>query len=600
MSREAFTLPDVGEGVAEGELVAWLVEPGDRVTEDQPVAEVETDKALVEVPSPFDGTVAELRAEEGEVVPVGEVIIVFEVDDEEAASADADDTADSAPPDTAASASEDTAVSASEDTAASASDDDRDGGHPPAPPRVRRLARERGVDLDALDGSGPGGRITEDDVLAAAEDGGPDTDETGEPAADSADADTPTPRETPSGDRPSATRRREESETATTERSDRPTAADRDRTLAAPATRKVAADLGVDLDAVPTDERRDGEAYVTAEQVRSYAERRERAEAERPEERSTGAADDVAAAAADAVAAALGEDGTEPTDEAPPPEPDTGASAEPTPEPDTGTNAEPTPEPERRKTDGTAAGETAAETAPGRLPVPPGEPGDRVPYRGVRRAIGEQMETARDRVPHATHHDDVDADRLVALREELNEATDVHLTYLPFVLKAVVSGLQAYPYVNAELDEEGGDIHLHDEYNVGVATATEAGLLVPVVEDVDRKGVRELAREVRESAERARDRSITHEEMQGGTVTVTNVGAIGGEYATPIVNPPEVAILALGAIRERPRVVDGDVVARATLPLSLSIDHRVVDGAVAAQFTNHVIEALESPAGLLL
>jgi pyruvate dehydrogenase E2 component (dihydrolipoamide acetyltransferase) len=206
-------------------------------------------------------------------------------------------------------------------------------------------------------------------------------------------------------------------------------------------------------------------------------------------------------------------------------------------------------------------------------------------------------------VPHVTHTDSADATALADLRAELAPAAEeegVRLTYTPFVLKAVATALAEYPYLNATLDEEAEEIRLHDEYDLGVATATDAGLLVPVVENVDGKGLLAVAREVDDLAGRARDRSITREEMQGSTFTVTNVGAVGGEYATPIVNYPEVGILALGAIRERPRVVDGEVRARLTLPLSLSFDHRVLDGAVAARFTNRVISLLETPSRLLL
>ncbi|MFB6305010.1 MAG: 2-oxo acid dehydrogenase subunit E2, partial [Haloferacaceae archaeon] len=402
-----------------------------------------------------------------------------------------------------------------------------------------RLARELGVDLDAVAGSGPGGRVTEGDVRTAAEAGG---------AA-------PEPRSVSPGQGRSVVRRREggeereerekgtevegeETETAagTVER------ADRDRTLAAPATRRIAEEEGVDIDEVPTDETRDGEPFVTPEQVRAFAEAR--------------AATEPGAAEAAAGTTEATEEGVEPR-----------------------------------------AVESGGEPPMAEADLPSGE---RVPYRGVRRSIGEHMERSKFTAPHATHYDVADATDLVALREDLNEAADVRLTYVPFVLKAVVSGLREYPYVNAQLDEERDEIVLRDEYNVGVATATDAGLMVPVVDDVDAKGLADLARETRDLAERARDRSIAPEEMRGGTFTVTNVGAIGGEYATPIVNHPEVAILALGAIRDRPRVVDGEVVARKTLPLSLSVDHRVVDGADAARFTNHVIDLLEHPTRLLL
>jgi pyruvate dehydrogenase E2 component (dihydrolipoamide acetyltransferase) len=194
-------------------------------------------------------------------------------------------------------------------------------------------------------------------------------------------------------------------------------------------------------------------------------------------------------------------------------------------------------------------------------------------------------------------------DDLVALRAELKphaEERGVSLTYMPFVMAAVVKALKEFPQLNAMLDEEAEEIVYRKEYHLGVAVATEAGLMVPVVRDVDRKGAVDLASELGGLVERARERKISREEMRGSTFTLTNFGAIGGEYATPIINYPEVAILGLGAIEQRPVVEDGEVVARHTLPLSLSIDHRVVDGADAGRFTNRVIELLENPRLLLL
>jgi pyruvate dehydrogenase E2 component (dihydrolipoamide acetyltransferase) len=163
-----------------------------------------------------------------------------------------------------------------------------------------------------------------------------------------------------------------------------------------------------------------------------------------------------------------------------------------------------------------------------------------------------------------------------------------------------VAGLKEYPILNSQLDEENEEIVLRGEYNVGVATATDAGLMVPVIRNADRRGLLEIADEMNELIGRARDRSIAPEEMRGGTFSITNFGAIGGEYANPIINYPETAILGLGAIKEKPRVVDGEVVPRHVMTLSLAVDHRVVDGADAAQFVNTVKEYLRSPELLLL
>lgn len=543
MTIKEFKLPDVGEGVAEGELVSWLVAPGDRVEEDQPVAEVETDKALVEVPSSYDGVVEELFAEEGQMVPVGDVIISFRVDEEGdgGSGATATDEASDAEPADAQPDSPASDESEPEPDAGEAGDDGADAepdtpsGRTFAPPSARRLARELGVDVAAVDGSGPGGRVTEADVRAHAEG------DTGSADADADDAPeprpAPTPTDTGSDGRKSAVSKRDAGGDAATPgtAAGGPEPADRETTLATPATRKVARDRGVDLDDVPTDETRDGEAFVTAEAVNAYADALEAAAESTPE--------------------------PEPTDDAPEPAP--------------------------------AGGGSEATTASG---------DETVPYRGVRRTIGKQMERSKFTAPHVTHHDTAEVDSLVDARADLKptaEAESVKLTYMPFVMKAVVAGLKRHPYLNSELREDDEEIVLKKEYNLGIAVATDAGLMVPVVENVDEKGLFELAEEVNDLAARARERKLKPAEMKGGTFTITNFGAIGGEYATPIINYPETAIMGLGAIEERPVVRDGDVVPAPTLPLSLSIDHRVVDGAIAAEFANTVMEHLENPLLLL-
>ena len=287
MTVETFKLPDVGEGVAEGELVRWLVEAGEEIEEDQPLVEVETDKALVDLPSPFAGTVVELHAEEGEMVPVGTVIVSVDVGGDED---EAESESETAPTD----------ATADDGSGAAA------GGRVFASPSTRRLARELGVDIARVEGSGPSGRVTGADVRAAAEG-------TGDPTPRSVDASATSGMEDgdEAADADDAETHRESAAavTAATEAAGRIDAADRERTLAAPATRRLADELGVDLAAVPTDETRDDEAFVTPAMVREFAE--------------------------------------------------AGAEAEPASPPD----------------------------GP--------RPGDRIPYRGVRRAIGEQMERAK-------------------------------------------------------------------------------------------------------------------------------------------------------------------------------------------------------------
>ncbi|SEW28334.1 dihydrolipoamide acetyltransferase family protein [Natrinema salifodinae] len=562
MVRE-FELPDVGEGVAEGELVSWLVEEGDPVEEDQPVAEVETDKALVEVPAPVDGTVRELHAEEGDVVPVGTVIISFDVEGEESEEPTESEQERASEPEGIDEPGESPSEAAeSGETAGSpeATGAETDDVAPPddrlfAPPRVRRLAREQDLDLSSIRGSGPGGRITAADVLAATgvgagSESGDGTDQarsqatggdaeagTAESESDAASVGAEPAVESAGSASTSASGSQQTGTGTETETPAQVESADRDRTLAAPATRQLAEEEGVDIDAVPAVEEREGEAFVTPEAVREYAEAQRQAQE----------ADREAIEAGEPV-------GTKGTDFA------------------------------------------------------PGERERREPFQGVRKRIAEAMVESKYSAPHVTHHDEVDVTELVDAREELKaraEEQGIRLTYMPFVMKAVVAALQEHPEMNAVIDEENDEIVYRDYYNIGVATATDVGLMVPVVENAEQKGLLQLASEMNEVVQKARDRTISPGELQGSTFTVTNIGGIGGEYATPIINYPEAGILALGEIKRKPRVVTDDdgtesIEPRSVLTLSVSFDHRLIDGAVGARFTNTVMEYLENPSLLLL
>jgi len=536
-----YELPDVGEGVAEGEIVAWHVEPGDHVSEDEVLAEVETDKAVVDLPAPVDGVVQELHADPGDMAAVGSVVVTIDT------GADAGSTDESGASDTGdtGTAGADSVAEASADgpdkNGTDASGVSTAGGRVFAPPNVRQLARELDVTIETVEGSGPSGRVTEGDVRAAAE-----SDDEPEPAVtptESAITDDTAPTE--NGQRTSAVSRRDPAEPT-----NGATPADRDRTLAVPATRGVARELDVDLDEVPTDKTRDGEPFVEPDDVRAYAKAQQ------------------AAQAADAATVA-----------------DAGATAEATTDTaDTGTTA--------ADTAATVGTETDREEAV-----------TREPYQGVRQTIGEAMAESAYTAPHASHHDMAPAEGLVDARQRLTpraEEAGVHLTYMPFVMKAVAAVLPEYPAMNAQLDEDAEEILYHNRYNIGVAVATDAGLMVPVVNDVDRKGLLDIAAEVNDLVERARNRELAPEEFQGSTFTITNFGAIGGEYATPILNYPETGILGLGELQQRPVVEDGEVVAQHTLPLSVSIDHRVVDGAVSAGFCNDLKTYLDDPIHLLL
>jgi pyruvate dehydrogenase E2 component (dihydrolipoamide acetyltransferase) len=213
------------------------------------------------------------------------------------------------------------------------------------------------------------------------------------------------------------------------------------------------------------------------------------------------------------------------------------------------------------------------------------------------------MTKSKYTAPHVTATDEADITRLVALRERAKEQAakrGVHLTFLPFIIKAVVASLEEHPYVNASLDEETEEIILKHYYNIGVAVDTKDGLMVPVVKNAKEKGIYQLAKELTELSEKARSRTIDLADLKGGTFTISNYGAVGGIYGTPIINYPEVAILGVGKVLEKPLVVEGEIKIRKVLPLSISFDHRVVDGAEAARFINTVMHYLEDPDLILL
>jgi pyruvate dehydrogenase E2 component (dihydrolipoamide acetyltransferase) len=438
-----FRLPDLGEGMTEGELVRWLIKPGDRVTLDQAIAEVQTDKAVVELPAPVAGTILSLDVEEGRVVPVGTRLLTIE-----------DAAQDSVP--TIPTSGGDAAVAAAESAGAAAAVGARraeaDGGgrwsavsvapqrRALATPAVRRLARELGVDITTVVGSGPAGRVLAVDVRAAA--------------------------------------------------------------IEAPSA--------------------------------------------------------VVPAAPEMVA------------------------------------------PEREARGAAVAREARAVEMPGAEEGPAEE---RLPLRGLRRRIAENMVLSVSTIPQVTSLVEVDATALVALRRSVlpaAEARGLKLSYLPFVVKALVQTLRSYPYVNATIDDKTKEIVLKRRYHIGIATATPDGLLVPVLRHADRLTVLEIASELLRLAEAARERKLGLDELRGSTFTITNYGAVGGFFATPIINPGEAAILGLGRIAERPWAVDGRVEARPVLPLSFTADHRLIDGELAIRFLNTLVASLENPNLLLL
>ena len=413
-----FKLPDLGEGVEAGDVVGVLVAEGDIVEIDQSVVELETDKALVEVPSSVAGTVTEIHVSAGDSVPVGQVLISVEEGEKAEAPEPKGEShpapiAEPVPSSDTGSAPTSLSVNPAPPVSAS------NGDPIPAAPVTRRLARELGVDLAQVAGSGPGGRISQDDVKAA---------------------------------------------------------------------------------------------------VRN---------------RQAGGVAPVA------------------------------------------------PLPDFSKW--------------GAI--------QRQPLSKIRQIIAQNMSRAWQQVAHVTQFDRADVTDLEAFRQRnktVAEASGAKLTPTVLALKAIITALKAFPQFNASLDAAANELILKRYYNLGIAVDTERGLLVPVIKDVDRKDILELACELGDISQRARTNKIGLDELQGGTFTVTNLGSLGVGEFTPIVNHPEVAILGLGRAREEAAVHNGRIVPRLIMPLALSYDHRVIDGADGARFMRKIVDALEKPELMLL
>jgi pyruvate dehydrogenase E2 component (dihydrolipoamide acetyltransferase) len=228
---------------------------------------------------------------------------------------------------------------------------------------------------------------------------------------------------------------------------------------------------------------------------------------------------------------------------------------------------------------------------------------ERIPIKGIRKTIAERMVKSLFTAPHVVSMDEADVTELVKLREKekkLAEEKGIKLTYLAFIVKAVTVALKQHPYLNASLDSEKNEIIMKRYYNIGIAVDTPEGLMVPVIKNADQKSIMELAQEAERLAEEARSRKIKLSDLKGNTFTITNIGSIGGIFSTPIINPPDVAILGVHRIRDMPVVIDGEIKIRKILPLVLSFDHRVLDGAQAARFMNTLKAHLEDPDLLLL
>lgn len=419
-----FRLPDIGEGVVEGEVVKWHVKPGDSVREDQPMVEVMTDKATVEIPSPKAGIVKEIRAAEGSTCAVGAVMVVID----EAGGASAGATASGKAPSPQAKEErqhlDKTPKSEPASVSAQASNviamPRAAGGKVLATPATRKLARDLGVDLATVRATGPNGRVTHDDVRAAKNGGGA------------------------------------------------------------------------------------GGAVMGQATARAYAP----------------------------------------------------------------------------------------------VPVQADAADERVPFRGVRKKIAENMHRSRQTAAHFTYVEECDMTELVALRKRAKaraEERGIKLSFLPFIVKAVCAGLKKFPIVNSTLDEQRQEIVLRKRYHIGVAAATADGLIVPVLRDADQRSLFDIAKTLDELSEKTRSGKASREELTGSSFTISSLGTLGGVLATPIINFPEVAVLGVHKIKETPVVRDGQIVIRSMMNLSISLDHRIVDGYEGAQFLQHVISLLEDP-----
>jgi pyruvate dehydrogenase E2 component (dihydrolipoamide acetyltransferase) len=458
-------LPELGENLEGGEVLDLKVAAGDTVSEGQTLLEIEAEKSTVDVPAPTAGKLAQWRIRKGDKIKVGQTICVIEAAD---GKAKPETTKKPQPAEERAEAPKKSPETEEKARGKPSHESDRDGT--PASPEAEIAEGNEGESETAADQ---------------------------EPSAPAKPVLAPAPPKT--------------------EETERKPAAEHKRKAAGPATRRLARELGVDIDLV------EGSALhgrITRDDVKAYV-------------------CQLAGRPAQARRA--------------PALPDFSKWGQVT-----------------------------------RQPIDP-----------FRRRIGEAMSLAWTMAPRVTQYDQADITELDAFRRQ-QEASGPKLTPTAFALRAAASALKQFPQFNASLDEAAGQLIVKQYYHIGVAVDTPRGLLVPVLRDVDKKSVRELAQELSEIADRARNKKVTAEEMRGGTFTITNLGGIGGTAFSPIVNYPEVAILGMARARLQPVVHNGEIVPRLILPLSVSYDHRVIDGADAARFTRRITEMLENPLQMLL
>lgn len=444
VAKFIYKFPELGEGLHEGEIIKMHIKPGDKVTDDSIIMEVQNDKAVVEVPCPVDGTVLEVLTKDGQVCHVGETVAIIEAegdipdqDEEETApeqKSGQEQESVQGGVDTTSSPAADSPADAKEGKETNASTPAAPNKDVLATPSVRKFAREQGVDLAQVSGTGNNGKITREDVESFKQGGGQVSSQTAEVAAEE---------------------------------------------------------------------------------------------------------------------------------------------------------------------------KTSAPVAPAAAPTAIATGGDeeRVPFKGIRKAISNAMVKSAYTAPHVTIMDEVDVTELVAFRtrmKPLAEKKGIKVTYLPFIVKALVAATREFPALNASIDEASNEIVYKKHYDVGIATDTDNGLIVPVVKDADRKSIFMIASTINDLAVRGREGKLSANEMRGSTISISNIGSAGGMFFTPIINFPEVAILGTGRISEKAVVKNGEIVAAPVMALSLSFDHRIIDGATAQNFMNFIKSLLANPELLVM
>jgi pyruvate dehydrogenase E2 component (dihydrolipoyllysine-residue acetyltransferase) len=554
-----FILPDLGEGLEEAELIKWVVKEGDTVGELEVIAEMETDKALVEVPSPRAGTIKTLHGKDGDTIKVGAPFVTYEGGSDDAA-------AKAAPAAPAAEAEEDrpedqgsVVGQMSDHTPGMTSTD----GKALASPAVRRHARDCGVDINAIAGSGIGGRVTRKDVDQAKASGGS------------------APKSAPAASAPAA-------------QAPRPSAP------AAPA--HAASSQGQSQPQRPAETRRPLNLPTT--QIPAAHSPQQMNQGQYPQGYPQGYPQQgYPQQQMPPMGAPMGYGYPHPPMYPgygfPPPPPMGYGYPAPMPMPygypQQGAGGVPT----APGYQGPAAHRPIPDPAQQGL-VQQGQSEARIPFKGIRKTIANRLRHAVDTAVHFTVVDEADVTALDALRKDVTAQTGVKMTFLPFICAAVSKALSGrFGAMNAIVDDEAAEIVQYGAVNLGIATDTENGLMVPVMRDADRMNVVELAESIAQIAASSRDRSIPREQLMGSSFTISNVGSHAGRFATPVINYPEVAILAVGKAYDGPVVQNGELMVGKVLPLSLACDHRVVDGATAALALAEIVESLQNPESLL-